>query len=77
MVTLTITDPKPGRNMIDLGITAHDGRPSEVDTAAAELVMPHMGRSLPPVTAAWTAPAVDMTASVAATSARSRSRGLR
>jgi hypothetical protein len=53
-VTLTVDDPKPGPNTLDLEITDTTGDPSVADAVEVELVMPQMGHALPAATAART-----------------------
>jgi hypothetical protein len=50
-VTLTVDDPKPGPNTLDLEVTDTTGDPSVADAVEVELVMPQMGHALPAATA--------------------------
>lgn len=51
-VTLTVDDPKPGPNTLDIEVTDATGDPSVADALEVELVMPQMGHALPAATAA-------------------------
>jgi hypothetical protein len=51
-VTLTVDDPMPGPNTLDLEVAATTGGVPVADALEVELVMPQMGHALPAATAA-------------------------